>query len=149
VIGRGVAALLLACAACGGPAHLDAGDSLAHAGGDPMPTIKSGDDIASHDDQQVEVVGTYKVQDLGRYRIVSVTASGEKIQSNQLAYVELDDGKNVRLGARPDDELEQRKNQRVRATGRLKAAWPPRQPDHVAQPDPAPTLIEISAVASE
>ena len=113
-----------------------------------MPTITSSADIAGKDDQLVRVVGVYTVQNLGRYRIISTLADGTELQSNKLSYLKLDDDSSVRLGARPEDE-HALAGQRVVATGKLKELWPPRQPDHVAQPDAKPTLVEISAVTPE
>lgn len=110
------------------------------------PTITSKADVAGKDDQLVAVVGVYAIQDLGRHRIVSTLADGTELQSNKLSYLKLDDGSTVRLGARPEGE-HALKDQRVRATGRLKESWPPPQPDHVAQPNAKPTLLEITAVA--
>jgi hypothetical protein len=113
-----------------------------------MPTITRSDDIAGKEDQVVRVVGVYSIQDLGRYRIVSTLADGTELKSNKLSYLKLDDDSSVRLGARPEDE-HALAGKRVIATGRLKEAWPPRQPAHVAQPDAKPTLLEITAVDPE
>lgn len=110
-----------------------------------MTTITRSEEIAGKDDQIVRVVGVYAVENLGRYRIVSEQIDGTRIQSNKLAYVELEGGGTIRLGARPDAEHEMA-GKLVAVTGRLKEEWPPRQAEHVAQPNAAPTLIEISAV---
>lgn len=110
-------------------------------------TIHSSEQLAGKDDQIVHVVGTYLVQNLGRYRIVSTQPDGTEIQSNKLSYLQLTDGGSVRLGARPDDELAKLTDQRVMATGKLKESWPPRDPSgKAAQPDPKPTLIEITEI---
>ncbi len=115
-----------------------------------MASIESKAGLASADDQTVSVAGVYTVQDLGRYRIVSVGADGTKHQSNQLVYLELGDGSSVNLGARPDDERPTLTGKRVVATGKFKAAWPEPDPSgKAAQPKPEPTLIEISAVRAE
>lgn len=114
-----------------------------------MTTITTKDGFAGQDDQVVRVAGVYTVQDLGRYRIVSTLADGTEVQSSYLVLLSLDDGSTLRLGARPDDERPRLTGQRVAATGRYKTAWPPPQPDHVAQPNAKPTLIEISAVEPE
>lgn len=110
-----------------------------------MTTITRSEEIAGKDDQIVRVVGVYAVENLGCYRIVSEQIDGTRIQSNKLAYVELEGGGTIRLGARPDAEHEMA-GKLVAVTGRLKEEWPPRQAEHVAQPNPAPALIEISAV---
>jgi hypothetical protein len=110
-----------------------------------MPTIRSKADIAGKDGQVVQVSGVYTIQDLGRHRIVSTLADGSELQSNKLSYLRLDDDSTVRLGARPDSE-HALAGQRVTATGTLKEAWPPPQPDHVAQPNAKPTLVPVTAV---
>lgn len=115
-----------------------------------MATIESKAGLASADNTVVSVAGVYGVQDLGRYKIVSVAADGTKHQSNQLSFVELADGSSVNLGARPDDERSSLTGKRVVATGKFKAAWPERDPSgRAAQPDPEPTLIDISDVRAE
>jgi hypothetical protein len=103
-------------------------------------------DISANDDQTVRVTGTYEIQDLGRYRIVSTLADGTELQSNQLSYLTLDDGSQVRLGARPESE-HVLASQRVVAIGRLKASWPPPGDPKAAQMNAKPTLIEIASVA--
>lgn len=109
--------------------------------------ITSSAQIAGTEGEIVHVVGTYLVQNLGRYRIVSVAADGTEHQSNKLSYLQLADGASVRLGARPADELPRLLDQRVMVTGRMREAWPPPDPTgRAAQPDPKPTLIEISEI---
>lgn len=115
-----------------------------------MATIESKAGLASADYQQVSIAGVCTVQDLGRYRIVSVTAEGTKLQSNQLVYLELGDGSSVNLGARPDDERPTLTGKKVIATGRFKAAWPEPDPTgRAAQPKPEPTRVEISGVRAK
>lgn len=109
--------------------------------------ITSSEQIAGNDDKIVHVVGTYLVQNLGRYKIVSTLPDGTEVTSNKLSYVQLTDGGSVRLGARPDDELAKLTDQRVIVTGRLREAWPPPDPTgKTAQPNPKPTLIEITEI---
>lgn len=145
-----LAAAAIALAACGRPAasppveNRASSDDGTHKDDTRMITSKDG--LAGMDDQIVTVVGVYTVQDLGRYRIVSELADGTELQSNKLSYLQLDDGSTVRLGARPDDERARLLDQRVAATGTYKAAWPPPQPDHVAQPNAKPTLVRVTAV---
>lgn len=110
-------------------------------------TITSSDQLVGQDDQIVHVVGTYLVQNLGRYKIVSTLADGTELQSNMLSYLQLSDGGSVRLGARTDEERSQLTDHRVIVTGRLREAWPPPDPTgKSAQPNPKPTLIQISEI---
>jgi len=143
------AAVLLASCGHGAPPRDPPGNALEDAATatEELMTISSSDQISGHDDEIVHVVGTYLVQNLGRYKIISVQADGTQLQSNKLSYLQLTDGGSVRLGARPEEELAALTEQRVIATGRLKESWPPPDPTgRSAQPNPKPTLIEISAI---
>jgi len=127
------------------PDHIVVADAAAPS--EDLMTITSSEQIAGQDDQIVHVVGLYLVQNLGRYRIVSTQADGTEIQSNKLSYLQLTDGGTVRLGARPAEELPKLTEQRVIVTGRMREKWPPPDPTgRMAQPDPKPTLIEISEI---
>jgi hypothetical protein len=109
--------------------------------------VKNAQDVQSNDGKPVTAVGTYEIEDMGRYRFVSELPDGTKLQSNKLVYLKLDDGTDVRLGARPDPERAKFENKRVIVRGKM-VANPPRQPEHVAQMDPAPTIVMIEEVAS-
>lgn len=93
----------------------------------------------------MQVEGVYTVQNLGRYRIISVQADGSQVQSNKLAYLVLDDGSEVRLGARPDAELGL-EGQRVVAEGSEVADWPSAQDPRGAQVNAKPTLLQVTSV---
>lgn len=93
----------------------------------------------------MQVEGVYTVQNLGRHRIVSELADGSELQSNKLAYLVLDDGSQVRLGARPDDELAL-EGQKVVASGSEVADWPPPGDPRAAQVNAKPTLLQITSV---
>ncbi|MBA3538699.1 MAG: hypothetical protein H0T79_03660 [Deltaproteobacteria bacterium] len=110
-----------------------------------MRTITRATDLPGSDAQVVEVVGVYAIVELGRYRMVSQRPDGSTAMSNRLGAVTLDDGTWIGLGVRDDDE-HALAGRRVRVRGTLMEAWPPRQPPHVAQPDPTPALLDITLV---
>lgn len=109
--------------------------------------VSNAKDLTAHDGQVVTAIGRYEIEDMGRYRYTSTLKDGTQVTSNQIVYLKLDDGTDVRLGARPETERAQFQNQRVTVRGRL-IANPPRQPDYMAQMDPAPTIVEIDAVTA-
>jgi len=113
---------------------------------DPM-TITSAADITAHDGQVVTATGRYEIEDMGRYRYTSELPDGTKLTSSLVVYLKLDDETDIRLGARPDAERAKFANQRVQVRGTM-LANPPRQPEHVAQMDPMPTLLKIEQVTA-
>lgn len=93
----------------------------------------------------VDVVGTYRVVDMGRYKYVVEQPGGGYTTVNHFSVLDLDDHTHVEIG--PRDEAEHAlRGRRVRARGRFEPAWPPRQPPHVAQPDPKPALVQVVSV---
>lgn len=105
-------------------------------------------DVAAYDGRTVTVRGTYAVIDMGRYRATGRLPDGTVVTVNRIARIELADGGYVELGIRPDAELAAMDGRRVAATGLL-TAYPARLPEHVAQPDSAPTLSGVRVVAAE
>jgi hypothetical protein len=99
--------------------------------------------LAAHDGKVVEIEGVYAILDLGRYKLAFERPDGTFGTTHRIACIRLEDGSAVTLGARSEAE-HALAGQRVRATGRVEMAWPPRQPPHVAQPDPSPWLLEIA-----
>ena len=99
--------------------------------------------LAAHDGTVAEIEGVYTISNLGRYKLAFERPDGTFGTTNLMACIRLADGSTVRLGARSATE-HALAGQRVRVTGRIEMAWPPRQPPHVAQPDPSPWLLQIA-----
>jgi hypothetical protein len=108
-----------------------------------LHVITTRQQLAAHDGTVVEIEGVYAILDLGRYKLAFKRPDGTLGTTHRMACIRLADDTAVTLGARTEAEhaLE---GQRVRATGRVEMAWPPRQPPHVAQPNPSPWLLEIA-----
>lgn len=93
----------------------------------------------------VDIVGVYRVVDMGRYKYVVEKPDGGLTTVNHFSVVHLDDGTSIDIGPRSEDE-HALQGRRVRARGRFEPSWPPRQPPHVAQPDPRPALVQVVSV---
>ncbi len=102
----------------------------------PQPPAGLSPALAARDGHEVTVTGRFEMTDLGRHRV-----PGPDGPTSWLCSIELDDGGALRLGGRRDGERLALVGRAVTARGRLVLA-PGRAPPHVAQPDPAPTLLE-------
>jgi hypothetical protein len=112
-----------------------------------MSTVRDAAGIQSHDGQVVQVVGRYSVTSTGRHRILYELPDGTTGSTNQFVQLGLDGDVWVKLGVRPDDEMEQLQGKTVVATGTLIA-----RPERIgpgAQPDPQPTLVKITSVVEQ
>ncbi len=97
--------------------------------------------LAAHDGEQVEVNGRYEMFHQGRYRVM-----GPDGPTHWLCTIELDGGGSLRIGGRRDTEREALVGRPVTARGRL-LVRPSGAPPHVAQMEPAPTLVEATVTA--
>lgn len=97
--------------------------------------------LIARDGEDVEVIGRYEAHHQGRHRVL-----GPDGPTPWMCSVVLDGGGALRLGGRGEGERGALLGRTVRARGRLVLA-PPGAPPHVAQPDPAPTLVEAAVVA--
>ena len=109
-----------------------------------MTTIRDGADIKSHDGQVVQVVGRYSVTSTGRHKVMVTLPDGSTTASNQIVQLGLAGDVWVKIGVRPDDEMEQLQGKTVMATGKLLAS--PARSGQGAQPDPQPTLVQVTSV---
>jgi hypothetical protein len=110
------------------------------------PLIRTRADVEAHDGDIVRVVGRYEISDISPRKIMKELPSGEIIKSSKVVRLDLADGTGVRLWVRPVDEMQLLGGKQAIARGKLVAA-PPRAPDTVAQPDTAPTLVDVTDVA--
>jgi hypothetical protein len=101
-------------------------------------------EVASHDQEQVTVGGTYTVQDLGGRSIRIEDSDGGWRTVKRIALVRLDDGGFVELVGRPDEEMDTLDGRRVVAEGLL--FHPAAEDEAMAASDPLPTLTSVSRV---
>lgn len=94
--------------------------------------------LAARDGQDVEVVGRYEMFHQGRYRVM-----GPAGPTHWLCAIVLPGGGSLRIGGRDDEEREALVGRTVAARGRLLVS-PPGAPPHVAQMEPAPTLVDAT-----
>ena len=111
-----------------------------------MTTISDGAAIQSHDGQVVQLVGKYSVTSTGRHKVMYTLPDGTTGATNQIVQLGLTGDVWVKLGARPDDEIEELKGKTVMATGKLIAN--PSRGGQGAQPDPQPTLVQVTSVVA-
>jgi GNAT superfamily N-acetyltransferase len=98
-------------------------------------------ELVARDGEVVEVTGRYEMFHQGRYKVL-----GPHGVSHWLCAIVLDGGGSLRIGGRADDERETLVGRVVRARGTLVVA-PPGAPPHVAQMEPAPTLVDAEVTA--
>jgi hypothetical protein len=109
-----------------------------------MTTIRDGAGIKSHDGEVVQLVGKYSVTSTGGHKIMYTLPDGTTGSSNQFVQLGLEGGVWVKIGVRPDEEMAQLKGKTVMATGKLIAS--PERKGQGAQPDPQPTLVQVTSV---
>ncbi len=110
-----------------------------------LQTIDSGAQFRANWDREVRVIGEYYVQDLGRRAIVRTLPDGRVVRSNKAAFVVLEDGSQISLGTRPDEEMQVLGGKRIAVTGTLRE--PIRRDSRtVARPRPLPYLNPVQSV---
>lgn len=107
--------------------------------------LHSGSELADKGGQIVDVVGVYRVVDMGRYKYVVTRPDGGVTTVHHFSVIDLDDQTTLEIGPREETE-HALTGRRVRVRGRYEPAWPPRQPPHVAQPDAHPALVQVVSV---
>src|SRR5688572_7860948 len=133
-------------AACGGsqrnspPAGVLAADL-----GDRASVLTRLAELAERDHTVVDVEGAYVLVDIGPYKMAYTLPDGSVRTTKTIVQLRLADDSALTLGARPEAE-HAFLGKRVRVTGRVEMQWPPRQDPEVAQPDPTPWLVDITAV---
>jgi hypothetical protein len=111
-----------------------------------MTTIRDGACLEQHDGQKVRLVGTYSVTSTGPHRLVFTRPDGTTGSTDQLVQLGLDGDVWVMLGARPDEEIAQLEGKTAVAVGKLIAR--PARSGRGAQPDPQPTLVQITSISA-
>jgi len=106
--------------------------------------LRCKEDLAAHDGQQVQIVGTYEAIDTRPHPNIRRNPDGTITKSFVIGRLTLDDDTTVQLGIRPDAELTALDGKQVIVTGRLEAS-PPLVPG-MAQPLPTPVLRSIESV---
>jgi hypothetical protein len=136
--------------ACGG----GAAQKAAPANAEPRGSLRSSRvalttraALAPHDGTVVEIEGMYTVTDIGPYKLAYERPDGTLATTKLVAGIRLDDNTLISIGARTPEE-HALAGRRVRASGTIQMAWPPRQDRDVAQPDPRPWLVKITQLAA-
>lgn len=93
-------------------------------------------DLVARDGQQVEVTGRYEMFHQGRYKVL-----GPHGVTHWLCAIVVEGGGSLRIGGRTDEEREALIGRIVTARGTLVVS-PRGAPPHVAQMEPAPTLVD-------
>jgi hypothetical protein len=114
-----------------------------------LPVAGSAAELSGNEGREIQVRGTYGVQDLGRYAIKVQRPDGSWEKVHKAAFVKLDDGTFVSLETRPADELSALDGRRVVATGKLVVPADSTGEPAIASPIAAPTLVEVTAVDAE
>lgn len=114
--------------------------------GTAMPFVRTAADITTHDGQPVTAVGTYEIEDLGRYRVAMTLPDGTVFKTNKAVYLKLSDGTDLRIGARSDEEREQLGNQQVEVEATVLSKPPPPDDPKANQMSPMPTLVDIKSI---
>jgi hypothetical protein len=112
-----------------------------------MTQVKDAAGIASNDGQVVELVGRYAVVDTGRHKIMYEREDGSTGATNKVVRLVLADLTNVDLWVRPEEEMADLTGKTVVATGKMIAKSTRKGPG--AQPDPGPTLVEITKIVAQ
>ena len=109
-----------------------------------MITIRDGAELDRHDGEVVVLVGRYAVTSTGRHKVLYERSDGTTGSTNRIVQLGLGDVW-VSIGVRPDEEMAELDGKTVTATGKLIAK--PLRAGLGAEPDPQPTLVEITSVA--
>ena len=112
-----------------------------------MTTIRDAAGIQGHDGEVVQLVGRYSVSSTGRHRIMYTLPDGSTGSTNQLVQIGLEGDVWVKVGGRPDEEMEALQGKSVRATGKLIVK--PTRTGPGAQPDPQPTLVQVTSIVEQ
>jgi len=107
--------------------------------------LRSKSELEALDGQPVVAVGRYDIEDLGKHRVSATMLDGTKVTTNQAVYLQLDDGTDLRVGARPDAERAEFAGKHVAIEARLVMKPTPDDP-RAAQMSPMPTLFDVTAV---
>jgi hypothetical protein len=108
------------------------------------PRVTAKHDLVAHDGELVEIVGTYQAIDTRPHPNLRREPDGRLSETFVVGRIKLEDGTRIRLGPRPDEELDQLDGVRVVATGRLERS--PRLPVGTAQ-QPSSKLHDIQSVS--
>jgi len=110
------------------------------------PVVESAADLTGKNRSEVEVRGTYGIQDLGGHALKVEQPDGSWKKVHRIAFVTLADGSFVSFESRPDEEMAALEGRHVIANGTIviPAQWPAEPV--MASPDPVPTLVEISSI---
>jgi hypothetical protein len=112
---------------------------------DHYPACRNLDDLKRRNGGFVRVAATYEIVDISPYKTGEIAADGRVIRSSRMVILALDEGTRIRIGLRPTDEMNRLSGLRVSACGRIIVS-PPREPEHVSQPNQQPTMVEVIEV---
>jgi len=120
-----------------------------------IPIVRRQVDLARHDDQVVQVVGTYRVISTGPYKYLYRRPDGTLGKTDQIVRIATEGGsyeKNVMIGVRAEDEMAAFRDTMVVVTGTLHSMPPPpknrqQEPDMMAEPLWAPSLNPVESIA--
>ena len=107
--------------------------------------LRTKNDLAPADGKSVVAIGVYEIENLGKYRVSATMPDGTKVTTNQAVYLKLDDGTDLRVGARPDAERAEFSGKHVAIEARLVVNPQPDDPRANAM-SPMPTLFDVTAV---
>ena len=111
-----------------------------------LPIILSETELPGHEGKQVQICGSYGVQDIGGHAIKVKAADGSWKRVRRVAFIKLQDGCVINLENRLNDEMDALDGCRVIATGKLIIPADPPALPIMARPGPVPTLIEIDSI---
>lgn len=111
-----------------------------------LPIILSATELPGHEGKQVQICGSYGVQDLGGHAVKVKAADGSWKRVRRVAFIKLQDGCFINLENRPDEEMKALDGRRVIVSGKLIIPADSPVLPIMARPGPVPTLIEIDSI---
>jgi hypothetical protein len=114
-----------------------------------LPLASSASELSGHEGREIQVRGTYGVQDLGRHAVKVQRPDGSWEKMHRAAFVKLEDGTFVSVESRPADEMDALAGRLVTVTGTLVVPADSSAEPVAASPVSAPTLVDVTAVDAD
>lgn len=105
------------------------------------PTVRTLEDLTTHDGKDVTLVGTYR-----RFAVPVRMGRPPKNMGHAAVWIGEQECIRIGKGVRDQAERDQFDGQLVAVFGKLVMSPPPAEPEWVAQPDPDPTIFPSGAI---
>ncbi len=115
----------------------------------PVPLVKSFSELSKYNGLNVQLCGTYGVQNLGGHAVKIKTSEGAWKKAYRSAHIYLSDGHYIALENRTDEEMNRLDGVQVIVSGKLRLPVLGAGLPHVSQPGPVPILVEITEIESQ